>query len=396
MSSDSEIVEMLWDCTACQSKGILGRHTSCPHCGASVPSGDPYYEDPNAKAITDPELLKLDSGRHWKCPHCEGMERNINGSCARCSAAREPTRPESPRSQHHTPESSQGMRYGSAPNPITRERVFYGALGLAGVAVIGLVVWGFQSHDEAGTVTAKAWTRQSEVQAWTKGTGTGWQEFDRLTEKQHIDPVGGTGEVAGMENIRDCTREQRTTKQVRTGSHQECHTASIDLLQSLVPTAEAGTTSHGNGFGSRPSSRPTSSPRSSPSRPTSSPRSSGSGSRSSPAPHVPVTVCHSVDDYVSVPVYDYKCQYDTWRWQTSYSKTETGAGASVPKWPDIHLLDLQRELRQDRYSVTFTSTTDADHTIIQNGEAAFSLWSFGDSVVLTVTNFGTVSDVRKP
>jgi hypothetical protein len=204
----------------------------------------------------------------------------------------------------------------------------------AGLLVTLLFVPG--PHDEPGTVVYRDWERTVTVSDWRMRAEHGWRDGDALVEHAHVDPVDGTGEQAGCENIRDCSREIRTWERVPAGSHEVCVTSDRrGLVDLLVPTAEARA-GGGQSF---------SAPRSSYS-PSSGYRPSGGSGY-----HVPTTHCHSVTDYTSVPVYDDRCTYDTWAWEPEAPVTASGSW-EPPMWPAVEAGMLQKTTRRERYRVT--------------------------------------------
>lgn len=388
----AEIVEFIWDCRSCGAKGILGRHTSCPSCGASVPSNDAYYEPPrSAPVVTDPELLRLaNAPANWRCAHCDGIERALDGRCSRCGGANKTTGWTRKPSREtltgtggppaYPPPSTRGAYADATPpeappqNAVPRWGFAVGGAALA--ALLCLLAWGFSSHKVEAEVTARTWERSATVLTWGASTATGWLQHDHLVETPHVDPTEGRGERAGVENIRNCTTEVHHTDRVRTGSHEVCTVSDArPLWLYTIPAAEAE--SHGNGFGTRSSS---------------SRSSSHSSPSSRPSVHVPTRHCTTVTDYASVPRFDERCTYTTWTWARGTPVVKSGLGDSEPSWPEPNVGALQKVARDDTYTVTWTyQGTEKETRTVPYQE--YAQWPLRTSAVLTVNNFGSVTEV---
>jgi len=94
------IVELKWDCTSCDSKGILGRHARCPGCGSPREKGEmgsmgKYLKEAEKKdASQNPALSKElisrgKAGADWFCARCESGNGNRDERCTSCASPRE-------------------------------------------------------------------------------------------------------------------------------------------------------------------------------------------------------------------------------------------------------------------------------------------------------------------
>jgi len=375
-----KIFEFLWDCASCDRTRILGRHTRCPSCGASVRVNnrqDPYYDPgPGAPEVTDPELLRMAmAGVNKVCTRCDAIFRAGDTECPSCGTVPAegvdirlggtPPRPPRP-SQSYQPWT---------PDPPSTPRTPVPPAAVAGVlaalALLALLCWGFSSHGVTAEVTAKTWSRTVAVETWVQVTRSDWSH--NITTTSHVDPVEGHGERAGKENVRNCRQDISGYHKVRTGSHQVCAS-----FLPLIPNAEAG--SHGNGFGSH----------SSPSH--SSPSHSSPSSHAS-SPHTHVPTCHTVTDYTSVPDYDTKCDYDTWVWAPTTTKTAEGTATDPRVWPELDAAGaLQRTVKSENAAVTLTYRTTETYEY-PIAAAVYDQWPIGKQVPIRVSNFGSVSEV---
>lgn len=379
---NDDIIEYNWNCTNCETTGILGRHLNCPSCGASVPNNDCYYEPENAPTITDPDQLRdALAGDNWKCEFCEGGARNLDGSCSHCGGER--IQPKKNRSYDIDEDSDLPIDDCPAP-PYRKEnngQIVLGAICGAGILGACSLIWAFSTHDVSGQISDRTWTRSVTVENWAETTTSGWREANHLREVSHSNPPA---EFAGMENIRNCVTQQRTTRQVVSGSHQVCSDAEQindggEILDLFISPSFAS--SFHNGYGTRSHSSPSrsNSYHSSP---------SSSHSYSPPKPHVPV--CHSVTDYRSVPVYDDRCSYDTWAW--SDGQTMTLTGTDDPRWPVVALGNLQKLRMAETYSITVAYGNNVTSQSLDS--VSFGSWKVGEVAVVSVDHFGIVHNVR--
>lgn len=88
------VLEGAWDCSQCNTIGIAGRLTDCPHCGDSRnPLLDPEerpYLPTNAREVTDREGLELaDSGPNWNCGSCGVANLATASTCDECGEPRD-------------------------------------------------------------------------------------------------------------------------------------------------------------------------------------------------------------------------------------------------------------------------------------------------------------------
>lgn len=208
--------------------------------------------------------------------------------------------------------------------------------------LLWIIIWAFVAFPESGTLTAKTWKREVSVLAWRQQVKQGWRDEDHLAQRAHKDPPG---ESAGMENIRDCDRRVRTTRQVPDGSHMVCSSIlGVFPVQSRAGGGQGFSGGGGSGSYSSPSSQPSSYPSSS-SQPS--------------APRTPT--CRSVTDYRTEPVYDDFCTYDTWEWGVIRSRTATHETGKPPYWPEIDapVPPLEKLTREENYGLVFGERTMA-------------------------------------
>lgn len=363
-----DIIEYLWDCPSCSTRGILGRHVDCPTCGASVPGGDPYYPPANeatVAAITDPDQLRdAQAAPNWSCSFCGGTVRATSGRCIRCGGG----------------QAAPGVRGPRAPSaasePPADRSTWLAAGGLCALLLlfVGLIGALFVTHTEPGVVVDRAWLRAAQPIVWQAKTDSAW--CGDLRAQPHQDPPG---EQAGVEDIRNRRSEVHHYDRIRTGSHEVCTTSAVEAtdplgpwwLDPLVPTAEAG--SHGNGYGSR----------------------STHVSTPSHSVHVPTTHCHTVTDYTRVPRYADKCDYTTWAWKDVGAVVTASGHFNTPPQdplpPPGFLRDAQHQLRiSGTYTIEFAWGSSEAHryTLATDNLSDWARWTPGTPAALVVNLYG--------
>lgn len=440
----ARIIELKWDCKDCETKSILGRHKRCPNCGSPREKGEMRMSGLNtdknkdgyndAATVTDPELLKqAKAGADWFCSHCGSGNIGNGEQCTSCGSPRYGVKEEDhPDPQHavrkqRVAESGSGRpssRLPSPPNPSQeawreeeklraaqqaqrkeerqqreeaelaeqlrqqkrKDRNIKLAAG-GGVIAIGFLLWFFywasQTHEVLGSVIGSTWTHVSAVETWTTYTKREWERDVSL--RPEIKPVKGRGERAGMALLGGCEKEHHHYEEYQCGTKEESYECgSNESYSSTCSETESyvcGETcsDNGNGFAtcrdkhcSRSISVPCTKTR-----------------------YVSKTCQRTVPKYCDRSIKYDKCNYATQKWQTAYTKRETGSGIET-RWPLINLDSLQREVRTATYSVQ-VRYTDAGETGIHEEDldslAEYIRWVQAPAVYVYINNLGGVSDV---
>jgi hypothetical protein len=372
MAKRTRIIEGTWNCTSCDTRDILARHRNCPSCnnpreetgqesefefgGADATSGKSLRE-----GVTDEKALSAAAaGVDWFCDYCGASNRGDAPLCRHCRAQRAST------SRTLSEEAAPAPRAPAPPPPpaskgFGRKWLFVG-LGL--LSCFGTcMLWGSRSHDVTGRVSSTEWTRTVHRETFQRVSKTGWR--DELSTRSPRMPVNGQGEVAGVENIRDCVTRQRGTRQVADGTERVCETKSRRVQ---CGTEEKCTR-----------------------------KKMGNGYMKEECDDVPKYCSESYQDcdtrtrYRTVPVYDQSCTYDTYAWKEVDSDRASGRD-SAPHWPELRAGPLDRLRREEKYVVRigYSDGSDKEHQLEPKSEAEFLSWKKGQSVPLQVNNFGSV------
>lgn len=89
-----DIIEMLWECTHCNSI-ILGRYKECSNCGKTKSEKCKEWlpddiSHTSSAVVAEEELhKKFVAGSDWKCRYCNSLEWRVDGACANCGASQD-------------------------------------------------------------------------------------------------------------------------------------------------------------------------------------------------------------------------------------------------------------------------------------------------------------------
>lgn len=379
MAKRTRIIEGTWNCTSCDTRDILARHRSCPRCnnpreetgqesafdfgGVDATSGKSLRE-----GVTEEKALSTAAaGVDWFCDYCGASNRGDTPLCRHCRAERSTT--SRALSEEAEPSAPPEPEVPAVPQGSSRKWLFLG-LGLlscfSGCLCFG--VWGSRTHAVVGEVVGTEWTRTVHRESFQRVSQTGWR--DELHTSPSRMPVDGQGEVAGVENIRDCSRRQRGTRRVADGTERVCE----DKTRRVQCGTEEKCTR----------------------------KKLGNGYMQEECDDVPKYCKESYEDcetrtrYRTEPVYDLSCTYDTYAWAEVERDEESGRD-EAPRWPDVRVGRNDRLRREEKYTVRIQYQDDGvkEHLLSAASEAEFLAWKKGQSVSLQVSNLGSVSNVAR-
>lgn len=321
-SSEVGRYQMLWDCPACGTAGLLGLdHRHCPSCGAAQDPARRYFPDEAHRIAVEDHPFH---GADRLCPACESPNAAKAGHCVNCgspldeakavarradqaagvtddvgkAAAEAKARREAARAQAQAQAAeSSGVAPPAGASGAGRAAGFglfavLGCLGLAVAAVVGFFLLNSMWAEEGVfQVTGRTWERSVDVEELRAVAEEAWR--DQV-------PAGARGTL--------CHREQRSTKQVADG--QTCADKKVDK---------------------------------------------GDGTFS--------VVRDCQPKYRSEPVYDERCSYTVDRWVKVEAPRAEGTGSAPPTWPTVAGLGPTRRegARHERYGVKLTGPDGKAH-----------------------------------
>ena len=364
MATRERIIEGKWTCAQCDSTGIRGRLKRCPFCGSPREAGEAKFDfgkadektgKRDAETVTDVEGIAMaGEGKDWFCANCDTSNKSGAGNCVGCGASHEhaalsaPLPPEEPPPPPVEEKSSGG---GGLWGLLLASPV---ALAILAIVLLSCCCLGWMSTSKQvdGAVTAQAWQRTITVETFTAVTKQGWKS--ELKGGPSKMPVQGSGEHAGVDNVRGCVTKEKSpakceqkTKKVECGTEEKCTTKDL-----------------GNGFAKEV------------------------------CEDVP-KFCEEKYEECTAAVIDEQCTYDTYEWKPGVtSKAE--AKDNKPIWPNPPSIGAQDRLKRDE-KLTITVSWDGntgDYAAKDEGE--FTSWKVGDKAKVSVNGFGAVTGLQRP
>lgn len=83
-----KIVEGLWDCKYCKSKGIGGSKRECPHCGKPRDTDTKFYMPGTVTYVEEEKAKEVSRNPDWVCRFCDCLNPDTTDVCISCGASR--------------------------------------------------------------------------------------------------------------------------------------------------------------------------------------------------------------------------------------------------------------------------------------------------------------------
>lgn len=82
------LIEKLWDCKYCGTKGIGGSKRECPNCGKVRDVDTVFYMPNEVKYVPEEEASKINRNPDWLCQYCDTLNSASETVCKQCGAER--------------------------------------------------------------------------------------------------------------------------------------------------------------------------------------------------------------------------------------------------------------------------------------------------------------------
>ena len=82
------IIEGLWDCSYCGTKGIGGSKRTCSNCGRSRDEGTTFYLPGQKRYVSNDVVKKVSRKPDWLCDYCGQLSPDSATECISCGASR--------------------------------------------------------------------------------------------------------------------------------------------------------------------------------------------------------------------------------------------------------------------------------------------------------------------
>lgn len=302
--------QMLWDCSQCDTKGLLGvDHRFCPTCGAPQDPEARYFPSDDQKVAVEDHVFV---GADRRCPSCDTANAAIAKHCVACGspldkaaevrkrdtrdAAQQDSAKEARAEHREDKQQQEKARVNAASATVagaTAKRAALlgclpaGALPIALaalLAVVLLVCCGlfFWSTPTQVTATAHRWQRSIDIEDLRAVSESAWDN----------------SVPAGARSV-SCQQKQRDTKQIPDG--QDCKTVREDNGDGTFSEKQKCTTR-----------------------------------------------------YRTEPVYDDWCTFTVDRWIVARTERSSGGLSDPPRWPDASPRGGERlGSRTESYEVSF-------------------------------------------
>ncbi len=326
---ESNTYQMLWDCPACGTSGLLGLdHRFCPGCGSPQDAKNRYFPSDDQKVLVEDHRF---TGADQVCGACGTANGSSSGFCQACGSPLDDAKAVQRRAdrvvgegESDGGETSKDARAeveaarrareaariaensGQSPPSTTPAKgggsgpIFLGLIALIGLVVVGIIgficlntLW---STNGEVTVASHEWSRSIEIERYDTVRETAWKD-----------------ETPRGARIISCSEKQRGTQKIADG--EECNTRKKD-----------------NGDGTFSEKRE----------------------------------CKTL--FKEVPTMDQSCRFEIDRWSTTRTAKSSGVDLQ-PKWPEANLkrtgncIGCAREgQRSESYTVKLTDPEGGSHS----------------------------------
>ncbi|MDP2339936.1 MAG: hypothetical protein Q8O67_03175 [Deltaproteobacteria bacterium] len=196
------VYEMLWNCTACGTTGLLAKsQRRCPNCGSPQDESKRFFPKPGEETAV---LGHKFEGADWTCGACTTPNGNAAAFCQNCGNPKEGNKSAVLQTDRIVKDGALQDNKPKAPVKKPLPKKLIAAVVVAVVVAIVVAVLLLVKKDVTVDVMAHSWTRTIPV-----------ERFEAAHESAWCDGMPG-----GAYNV-SRHREQRGTKQVADG--QECH-----------------------------------------------------------------------------------------------------------------------------------------------------------------------------
>ena len=196
--------EMLWDCSQCNTKGLLGdSHRHCPTCGAAQDPTKRYFPEPGQEVEARNHQFV---GADWSCAYCSSPNSAAAAHCTNCGAGKDGTKPVAT-----VVDTAATPAPVAAATPTAKPRSGWWrwAFALLALAVVALSILFTSKHETTATVAGRTWQREIQI-----------EQFGPVSDSAWCDSVPGDAYAVSQ------SREQRSTRRVEDG--QTCHDEPLD------------------------------------------------------------------------------------------------------------------------------------------------------------------------
>lgn len=184
--------EMLWDCSHCDTKKLLGKtHRHCPSCGAPQDETRRYFPSDDDKVKVEDHLF---TGGDKKCGSCGAAQSSKATNCGRCGAPLG---------------DAKSVPLVTQPKAAKKKSRLLWYI-LFGVVVFGVLVWFMciRKKEVAMTVTGHSWAAVQEIEEYREVTEEAWHDEVPIGARQ-VSCSRKERSKTEVQDGEDCTIEQK-------------------------------------------------------------------------------------------------------------------------------------------------------------------------------------------
>lgn len=82
------LIEGLWDCNYCNTKGNRGSVRDCPNCGRPRDEDIKFYMPETINYVSEEEEKSINRNPDWLCPYCNSLNSDSLNNCPSCGSKR--------------------------------------------------------------------------------------------------------------------------------------------------------------------------------------------------------------------------------------------------------------------------------------------------------------------
>ncbi len=390
--TEERVIWGKWNCSSCGVKGISAKPPEgeksprCPQCGSAreVGQNEEAYLD-NARdetgkvldavvAETPEEVAIAKGGADWECSSCKATNRAREAACTSCGGTRSKDAREL--EAEPTPKKNSGATPQPQPKATPKKSsaapIIFFLFALI-VSILGYQWWGKRVNTITAKVASMKWQHVVSREAFSPTTLREWRT--QLTEAAAKMPSDGRGEIAGIQNIRNCKDEHLKDERYACGVDTRCSNENVQVPDGQDCHKECKTKSNRNGSFTESCGQ------------VCTPKYRSESRRK----------CEDVTKFCTRPIYAAKCDYDTYVWKPVETKKTEGSDSnnhSRLPWPDLKSGSLERITKTESYAVSIEypfKKAIKTHLLVPKSEAEFLPYSVGQPVPIKMNNFGELT-----
>lgn len=188
------IVEGLWDCPHCKSKGIGGLTKHCPRCGHPQDPGTVFYMGTEKKYLEADLAAQYGQGADWLCPFCGSLNRVRFEYCANCAAPKGASEKDYFGIRADAAQAQPGAANAAKAKWPDRRRKRW-LIVSAALLLVAAALYMFWPRTYDATVSTAAWSRKIDIEAHRTVQESGWsvpdggRVYDQKRELSHYEQV---------------------------------------------------------------------------------------------------------------------------------------------------------------------------------------------------------------